>query len=112
MELSHEPQHDPCSAARPDRRLLMGQSDGHFFAQVEREQDDDDPREPLLLWRGTGQGESRRAEDLVEPLAPYANRTATDLAMLRADRVADADRGPTPLQRTRPDLLRDRSDQA
>jgi hypothetical protein len=85
---------------------------GTFFAQVEREQDDDDPRDPLLLWLGSGQGEISRAEDLVEPLAPYAYLAVADLALLRADRVADADRGPTTLQRTMSVRRQDRGDPA
>jgi hypothetical protein len=79
------------------------------FAQVEREQDDDDPRDSLLLWLGSGQGEIPRAEDL-EPLARHADLTAADLVLLRADRAGDADRGPTPLQRTMSDRRQDRDD--
>ena len=31
-----------------------------FFAQVERVQDDDDPRDPILLWIGSAVGKSPR----------------------------------------------------
>ncbi len=70
-----------------------------FFAQVDRQQDDDDPRDPTLLWVGCAPGEILRAEALVQPLAPYAELTDAHLAKLRADRAADADRAPSPLQR-------------
>jgi hypothetical protein len=33
------------------------------------------------------------------PLAPYAELTTAHIEQLRADRAADLDRGPTPLQR-------------
>ena len=71
-----------------------------FFAQVERVQDDDDPRDPILLWIGSAFGEIARAEHLAGPLAPYAELTSELVEQLRADRAADADRGPSVLQRT------------
>ena len=70
-----------------------------FFAQVERQQEDDDPRDPIILWLGSSSGEVLRPEDLVVPLAQYAELTDADLEELRADRAADLDRGPSPLQR-------------
>jgi hypothetical protein len=70
-----------------------------FFAQVERAQDDDDPRDPILLWIGGGFGEVAQAEHLAGPLAPYAELTSEIVEQLRADRAADADRGPSALQR-------------
>ncbi len=70
-----------------------------FFAQVDRAEGNDDPDDPPLLWVGTRDSEIRRAEDLVRPLAPYADLTDAHLAQLRADRAADADHRPTPLQR-------------
>ena len=70
-----------------------------FFAQVERIQTADDPRDPILLWLGASPGEVARPEDLAEPLAPYAELTAEHIAQLRADRAAAADRAPTALQR-------------
>jgi hypothetical protein len=70
-----------------------------FFAQVERIQNDDDPRERVLLWIGSTPDEVRRAEGLTEVIAPYAELTAEHIEQLRADRAADADRGPTALQR-------------
>jgi hypothetical protein len=70
-----------------------------FFAQVERQQEDDDPRDPIILWLGSSSGEVLRPEDMIAPLAPYAELTEEDLEELRADRIADLDRGPSPLQR-------------
>lgn len=60
----------------------------------EREADD-----PLLLWLGLDEREVRTAEAPVAPLAPYADLDAATLSLLRADRAADLDRGPTLLQR-------------
>lgn len=77
-----------------------------FFAQVERIQYDEDPREPLVLWIGSEPGEITQAEQLVGPLAPYAELTAGLVDQLRADRAADADRGPSALQRTARSLFR------
>ncbi len=70
-----------------------------FFAQVTRQQSPDDMRDRVVFWIGGLAGEVRRAEDLVVPLAPYADLTPNDIAQLRADRAASADRGPTDLQR-------------
>jgi len=70
-----------------------------FFAQITRQQDPDHTRDPVVFWIGGIAGEVRRAEDLVVPLAPYADLTPDDIAQLRADRAAHADRGPTSLQR-------------
>ena len=70
-----------------------------FFGQVARIQDDDHPHDPLLLWVGGEPGEITRAEDLAAPLAPYAVLTEEHIDQLRADRAADADRAPSPLQR-------------
>jgi len=72
---------------------------GTFFAQVLRVQKDDDPRDPVILWVGMEHGEIRRAEDLIAALAPYAELTEEHLKRLRTERIADADRGPTTLQR-------------
>jgi len=71
-----------------------------FFAQVERIQADDDPRDPILLWIGSQPGEVAQADQLADPLAPYAELTPELIEQLRADRAADADRGPSVLQRT------------
>ena len=71
-----------------------------FFAQVARNQQDDDTRDPILLWLGGAPGEITRPEDLAAPLAPYAALTQEHIDQLRADRGADADRGPSPLQRS------------
>jgi len=71
-----------------------------FFAQVTRIQDAEDDSDPVVLWLGGFSGEVRRAEDLVQPLRPFADLTAEHIAQLRANRAAQADRGPTALQRT------------
>ena len=72
---------------------------GTFFAQVLRVQEHDDPRDPVILWIGMEPGEIRSAEELIPVLVPYAEPTKEHLARLRADRAADADRGPNALQR-------------
>jgi hypothetical protein len=89
-------------ARKPGLTVVVGWDNplGTFFAQVQRQQDDDEPRDPILLWIGTALGEIPRPADLVGPLAPYAELTDSHLAQLRAERAADADRGPSPLQRT------------
>ncbi|MEJ7715974.1 MAG: hypothetical protein WKF40_09875 [Thermoleophilaceae bacterium] len=69
-----------------------------FFAQVVDESADDED-DPVVLWLGGRHREVLRPEDLVAPLAPYADLTAAHLDQLRADRAAAADRGPTDLQR-------------
>jgi hypothetical protein len=70
-----------------------------FFAQVVRDQEEIDERDPVTVWVGAARGEVLRPEELAEPLAPYADLTAAHLAQLRADRAACADRGPSALQR-------------
>lgn len=72
-----------------------------FFAQVARPEraDDEDEDDPMLLWVGTEPREVITVEDLARHLAPFAELTAEAVEQLRADRAADADRGPTPLQR-------------
>jgi hypothetical protein len=71
-----------------------------FFAQVEEENpaDEDDA---VVLWLGGQDREYTRAEDMIEPLAPYAELTPDTIETLRADRAATLDTGPTPLQRFR-----------
>ena len=69
-----------------------------FFAYVRRESDEEEFLPPVL-WLGTQAKAFLRAEDLVEPLAPYATLTDELVAQLRADRAHDADRGPSRLQR-------------
>ncbi len=87
-------------ASIPDVTVVVGWDNplSTFFAQVTRVQDDDDPRDPVLLWVGSVPSEVLRAEDMAAPLAPYAALSEAHLAQLRADRVADLDRAPTPLQ--------------
>jgi hypothetical protein len=88
-------------ARAPDLTVVVGWDNplSTFFAQVERVQDDNDPRDPILLWIGRGLGEVTQAEQLAGPLAPYAELTSELVKQLRADRAADADRGPSVLQR-------------
>lgn len=87
-------------ARRPGTSVVVGWDNPMmtFFAQVLDEQADEDA-DPVLLWLGTQHGEVTRPEDLARPLAPFAELTAQHLEQLRADRVADLDRGPRPLQR-------------
>jgi len=89
-------------ARTPDLTVIVGWDNplSTFFAQVERIQDDLDPRDPILLWIGSEFGEVAQAEQLAAPLAPYAELTSELVERLRADRAADADRGPSVLQRT------------
>ena len=88
-------------AHAPDLTVFVGWDNAlaTFFAQVERVQDADDPRESVLLWIGSQPGEATRAEQLADPLTPYAELTPELVEQLRADRAADADRGPSVLQR-------------
>lgn len=93
----------PC---RPGFAVVVGWDNPlmTFFAQVRRTRGD-----KLVLWIGTSTGEFLKAEDLVVPLAPYTDLDAPLLAQLRADRAADADRGPTQLQRQLRRLTGDKS---
>jgi hypothetical protein len=70
-----------------------------FFAQVERDQDDDDERDPIVLWLGGNPHEIAAPEQMVERLRPYFDLTGPLLDQLRGDRFADVDRGPTRAQR-------------
>lgn len=87
-------------AKRPGTSVVVGWDNPMmtFFAQVLDEQAEEDA-DPVLLWLGTQHGEVTRPEDLVRPLAPFADLTAPHLEQLRADRVADLDCGPSLLQR-------------
>ena len=89
-------------ARTPDLTVVVGWDNplSTFFAQIERIQDDDDPRNPILPWIGSEVGEVAQAEELAGPLASYAELTSELVEQLRADRAADADRGPSDLQRT------------
>jgi hypothetical protein len=88
-------------ARAPDLTVVVGWDNplSTFFAQVERVQDADDPRESVLLWIGSQPGEATQAEQLADPLAPYAELTPEFIELLRTDRAADADRGPSVLRR-------------
>jgi hypothetical protein len=74
---------------------------GTFFAIVERASDDADDEDGVVFWLGADDREFPRAEDMIKPLAPYADLTPEIIQTLRADRAATLDRGPTPLQRLR-----------
>ena len=95
----------PCR--RPGFTIVVGWDNpmSTFFAQVTRIQDAEDDSDPVVLRLGGFSGEVARAEDLAEPLRPFAGLTAEHMAPLRADRAAQADRGPTELQRTMLDRL-------
>lgn len=58
-----------------------------------------DDADPVVLWLGLDLGEVRTPEDMIAPLAPYAELDAITIDLLRSDRVLDLDRGPTALQR-------------
>lgn len=66
-----------------------------YFAEVVREQDDDDERNPVVLRRHVA-----RPEAMAAALTPWLALTPDLIAQLKADRVADLDRGPTKLQRS------------
>ncbi|MDJ0390198.1 hypothetical protein QMO56_18975 [Roseomonas sp. E05] len=87
-------------AKRPGTSVVIGWDNPMmtFFAQVFDEQAEEGT-DPVLLWIGTRHGEVTRREDLAKPLTPFAELTAPQLEQLRADRAADLDRGPSPLQR-------------
>jgi hypothetical protein len=70
-----------------------------FFAQVERRQSPEDERDPIVLWLGAASREHQRPETMAATFAPYASLTPEILKTLNADRRADLDHGPTPLQR-------------
>ena len=90
------------TACQPGYTVVVGWDNplSTFFATVTRDQGADDNADPVVLWLGGYAGEVRAAEDLVQPLAPYATLTPEVVAHLRADRAACADRGPTELQRS------------
>ena len=69
-----------------------------YFAQVTRDHTATD-QDTVLLWIGGSRGEITRVEDLIAPLAPYAELNLEHITQLRADRAAQLDRGPSTLQR-------------
>ncbi len=52
-----------------------------------------------LLWLGSSYREISTPQDLAAGLARYVSLTSEHIAQLQADRLADIDRGPSPLQR-------------
>ena len=58
--------------------------------------------DPVVLWLGLNPREIRMPEEMVAPLAPYADLDETTIKLLRADRA------PTILQRLSLRALRDR----
>lgn len=89
------------AARQPSLTVVVGWDNPlqTFFAQVTRIQADDDDRDPIVIWIGGGGREARIPEDLIEPLAPYADLPRAIIEALRSDRAACLDRGPTALQR-------------
>lgn len=72
-----------------------------YFCTVVRDwaASDREDEDPVVLWLGLDEQEVQTPEALVGPLASFADLDAATLSLLRADRVADLDRGPTRLQR-------------
>ncbi|WP_375458552.1 hypothetical protein [uncultured Enterovirga sp.] len=72
-----------------------------YFCTVVRDRvaGDREADDLVVLWLGLDEREVRTPEALVGPLAPYAELDAAMLSLLRADRAADLDRGPSVLQR-------------
>lgn len=70
-----------------------------FFAQVIRDPAPADDSDPVILWIGGSPAEAPRPEDMITPLAPYADLPDSLIVTLRADRAACLDRGPSSLQR-------------
>jgi hypothetical protein len=89
---------------QPDHRVVVGWNNPlmTYFATVTRLQQPDDP---VILWLGDTPGQYPRAEGMTGALVPYTDLTLQILAQLAADRHADLDRGPTPLQRAARDLF-------
>ena len=89
------------TACQPGFAVVVGWDNplSTFFATVTREQNTDDDADPVVLWLGGYAGEVRTPEELVQPVAPYADLTPEVVAHLRADRATCIDSGPTDLQR-------------
>ena len=83
------------SGKRPEFTVVVGWDNPlrTYFAQVDRVNGE------CILWIGSGERECPTAEGLVMPLAPFADLQTPTIEQLRADRLADIDRGPTELQR-------------
>ncbi len=80
---------------RPELAITVGWDNPlrTYFAQVDRVDGS------CILWVGSEVRECPTAEALVVPLAPYVDLQPEMIEQLRADRLADIDRGPTDLQR-------------
>lgn len=78
-----------------------------FFAQVFLDAGiaGDDPRD-CVLWVGASRWEISTPDALATALAGHADLTPDIISQLRDDRLADLDRGPTPLQRFGLGMLR------
>lgn len=72
-----------------------------YFCTVVRNQaaGERDADDSVVLWLGLDRREVRTPEALIEPLKRFAELDAVTISLLRADRAADLDRGPTELQR-------------
>ena len=82
-----------------------------FFTTVIRVAEGDE-EDDVLLWLGTSPSEIKTPEQLTGPLAPYFDLTADIVAALKADRVAQLDRAPSPHQRAAHRLISDLRHQA
>ncbi len=76
-----------------------------FFTQVSRDNPPDDEHS-VLFWIGGEWQAVIYPQDLIIPLAPYAILTDDMIDLLRADRAANLDRGPTALQRRAQEFIR------
>ena len=70
-----------------------------YFAQVILGQVDEDTEDAIVLWLGGLPREVLAPEAMVEPLAPWLDLSAPIIDQLKLDRLADVDRGPSPVQR-------------
>ena len=73
-----------------------------FFAEVFRVRGE---RRTSVLWLGSVPRQVRQPEELVKPLAPFADLDTVTLGCLRRDAAEACGRGPTPLQRSALDVF-------
>lgn len=97
------------------RHEIPSKQDGHvvtvgwdnplqtFFAQVENQRAPEP--ESMVLWLGGQPREHTAPETMVAALRPYAELGADMLKTLNADRTADINRAPTPMQQAWVDML-------